>query len=486
MYQVIVGTGDLAYALAHLFHINNTNDSGNFLEVTKPSLQESGKSFHETGVPLSPIDEALEHADIVILAIPAKALKSFVPNYIMALKDKVLIDCTNSSREGEDLESLVTNTNIRWVKAFNDLGAVDILTNKVTTKKRIVTKMCSPSKSAIEVARRLAQESFGIDVKVVPYSRYEDIARNQNSIGQQWAHSAYILIVIFVLTEFYACWRYNVEKGYEWFHLPMQVTNKAICWTAITGFALTQLPGVIARIGNYFRSNLSDLSPTLKWALQLRKELGILSLWFLGLHILMSMILFNPAYYGKFFIDPTANTSKMNVIGETSFLFATVGSMFYFILGLASLPSVSSNMTNQQWQLIYGPLAWAALAFGTSHVIIMGFKGWDDHLQDEWPGGMPPITLTSVLIPMLVLFLKVIEIGLFLTSSLCRRSIPKSDDDMQYIRTVIQAGSLHVGGNDSGNDSDGTHSSGKSKSTCSTVSVKMLGNFECEIVEDQV
>jgi hypothetical protein len=51
-------------------------------------------------------------------------------------------------------------------------------------------------------------------------------------------------------------------------------------------------------------------------------------------------------------------------------------------------------------QFVYGPLAWTALLFGTIHVLIMGVKGWDD--QEKWPGNLPPITLTSTLIPMLV------------------------------------------------------------------------------------
>ena len=134
--------------------------------------------------------------------------------------------------------------------------------------------------------------------------------------------------------------------------MVIQVTNKAICWTSITGFALTQLPGVLARMYNIVQNgNLGTLPSPLKWALGLRKHLGLVSLWFLGLHILMSTILFNPAYYGKFYIDPTAPTSKMNVIGETSFFFATIGTMLYAILGVASLPAVGTNMSSRQWHV---------------------------------------------------------------------------------------------------------------------------------------
>lgn len=221
---LIVGTGDLAYALAHLFHINNSSLSGNFLEVTKVPIRARGKTFHETGVPVVPLGEALNHADVVILAIPASALKSFVPNYIMALKDKILVDCTNSRRKNEDLDSLVRNTGIRWVKAFNDLGASDILSNKAAAKRKILTKACSPSKGVIEIISRIAEQSFGLDVKMVPYEQYPELVMSQNSLGQEWMYAATIMLGIFVLTELYAVFRYNVFKGYEWFHLPIQVS----------------------------------------------------------------------------------------------------------------------------------------------------------------------------------------------------------------------------------------------------------------------
>lgn len=204
---------------------------------------------------------------------------------------------------------------------------------------------------------------------------------------------------------------YNVHKGYDWFHLPLQVTNKAICWTALTGFALSQVPGILARMSNTIHGN--SLHTKAKWLrnfLKLRKQLGLLSLWFLLVHVIMSLLLFSPAYYGKFFISPKAAATKMNSIGENSMLFAVLGTAFYVIMGLCSLPSIGVQMTNKQWQLVYGPLAWVALAFGTIHVLIMGVKGWND--QHKWPGNLPPITLTSTVFPLFVMWLKLVQVCL--------------------------------------------------------------------------
>lgn len=155
-----------------------------------------------------------------------------------------------------------------------------------------------------------------------------------------------------------------------------------------------------------FGNTLRNKPTWLHRFLELRKHMGIMSLWFLVIHILMSMILFNPGYYSKFFLTKDG-ASKMNSIGENSFLFATLSTGLYLILGICSLPSVGTEMTSKQWQLVYGPLAWIALAFGTIHVLIMGVKGWND--QEGWPGNLPPITLTSTMVPLAVLFLKLLQ-----------------------------------------------------------------------------
>lgn len=39
-------------------------------------------------------------------------------------------------------------------------------------------------------------------------------------------HLMIILLVIFNLAEIYVIVRYNHWKGYDWFHLPLQVTNR--------------------------------------------------------------------------------------------------------------------------------------------------------------------------------------------------------------------------------------------------------------------
>jgi predicted dinucleotide-binding enzyme len=212
VYVAIIGTGDFAHGIAHLFRNYNSESSGNVLAVTKPGL-EKGKSsgslgsFHKTGAPLVDFEEALWRADAIILAIPAAALKAFVTDNIQHLKDKILIDATNSTVRGEDLDAMLCMTNIRWVKAFNDIGAVDVLLNKPYGKNKIASKMCSSHVKSLAVVKKFGETSLGLDVKVIPYGRYADIVMHQNSLGEEWMKAALIMVIILVLTEIYAIMR---------------------------------------------------------------------------------------------------------------------------------------------------------------------------------------------------------------------------------------------------------------------------------------
>jgi len=203
---VIIGTGDHAYGLAHLFSIND--DNKNFLEVTKKQgLEAGGSYFHDTNVSLADFDEALDRADIVILAIPAKILKFFVQENYAQLKGKILVDATNSPHAGEDLNTLLSVTDVRFVKAFNDIGAVDALTRKPHGKNKIPTKMCSPNAGALEVVKDFAETSMGLDVKVIPYSKYNEIAIHQDSLGKEWIVATIVMLITFAL-----CMVYNIVR----------------------------------------------------------------------------------------------------------------------------------------------------------------------------------------------------------------------------------------------------------------------------------
>jgi predicted dinucleotide-binding enzyme len=192
---LIIGTGDMAHALCHMFQNHNYKPSEHCLAVSKPGLsREFLKSYlglHDTGVPLVQLEEAIHISDIIALAIPATALKEFLGKHFDSMRNKILVDVTNSSVRGEDLQAMLGLTDTAWVKAFNDDGAIDLLLDKPHSKKKVVTTVCGSNLEAVQDVKRFAEEAMGFAVKIVPCELYQKIAMHQNSLGDDWVHAAY-------------------------------------------------------------------------------------------------------------------------------------------------------------------------------------------------------------------------------------------------------------------------------------------------------
>jgi Ferric reductase like transmembrane component len=170
----------------------------------------------------------------------------------------------------------------------------------------------------------------------------------------------------------------------------------------------------------YYRDTLRTKPRWLRVCLAVRKHVGVLSLWFMVVHIIGSVMFFNEAYLPKFFADPKAYSSKMNWMGEVSFSSAVWATGFYLIMGVCSLPSVAPAMTSRQFKFVFGPLAWIALLVVTlGHVVPQGCQSWDD--RSKWYGNYPQITLTSTILPMFVIFFKIVQVLLWYVISACSK-----------------------------------------------------------------
>ena len=77
------------------------------------------------GAPLAPIGDAVQDADVVVLAIPGGAVAGTVGEYGAALDGKTIVDATNNMGGGApDSRAAITAAvpNVRYVRAFNTLG----------------------------------------------------------------------------------------------------------------------------------------------------------------------------------------------------------------------------------------------------------------------------------------------------------------------------------------------------------------------------
>jgi len=200
----------------------------------------------------------------------------------------------------------------------------------------------------------------------------------------------FISLVIFLAVSAYAVIRYNVIKGTPWTELPLFISNKAISLSAIIFIVLSYALGSMARFWP------GIFVP----ALNFRKFFGLLGFGLAAIHGLISLLIFTPAYYPKFF----SSAGKLNLIGELSMLFGVLAFFVFSLVAISSISAVANSMGQEHWLKIqrFGYLGLFLVFF---HVFVMGFEGWMN--PAGWPGGLLPISLVAAIVIALGLLLRV-------------------------------------------------------------------------------
>lgn len=170
----------------------------------------------------------------------------------------------------------------------------------------------------------------------------------------------------------YAIVRYNVFKGVPWEQLPVYVSNKAI---ALVGLLLIGLSRVVQDKAR-------------------RKGLGLAGAGFVAVHVLLSLMLAGPEYF------PSLYTAAGQMTGNAalSMLAGALGSGA--LLWLFHSTKVRPPEGQPRTSLVPG-LGRLLLLFTAVHVALIGVDGWLD--LASWPGSLPPITLLSFAIAVLLL-----------------------------------------------------------------------------------
>lgn len=183
--------------------------------------------------------------------------------------------------------------------------------------------------------------------------------------------------------------RYNIIKGLPYNTIPLYVSNKAIALTALFFIVFSYALGSLARFWRFFVPYLA-----------LRKNFGLIGFGFAAVHSVISLLLFTPAYYPKFFTPMGTLTTE----GMLSILFGVLAFIIFSIVAIASIPSVEATLGYKKWQMIQRT-GYVGLLIVMLHVIFMGWKGWL-HPAD-WQG-MLPMSLIAFLLIFIVLFLRLV------------------------------------------------------------------------------
>ena len=192
-------------------------------------------------------------------------------------------------------------------------------------------------------------------------------------------------------TFLYAAIRYNIIKGVAWEHFPLFISNKAIALASVAFIALSYMLGPLAR---FWPQTMVPLLPA-------RKFFGLLGFGLGAVHGLMSLLLFTPANYPKFFLAD----GTLNVTGELSMVFGIFSLLIFTAVALTSLPSIAASLKVDQWQFVQR-LGYAGLTLVLLHVITMGLEGWLK--PATWPGRLLPISLVAAIIIAAALLLRII------------------------------------------------------------------------------
>ena len=406
---VVVGSGDKAHGLAHMYECNAKKGCCDFI-FTEPLPTQVYAPFNEY-VSIEPFPEAIKNADIVILAIPSYAIESFLIQNFSLLKDScILVDLTNANKDKKDLKGALAALEIdfdRWVKAFNDTGAIQELQHKAESKTKIATNVCGPNEDSVSQVVAFA-ELLGFLAKAVPFDQFRDLRVSQDTIGWEWKHSTFFMVVLFLLVFTYVVIQVHERPNFEWYTLLARHSSKMFAWTSVYGFAFSLLPGTLIRLIQQIRT--SFVPPRiLTWGCEIRKHVGLLSLYFLFLHACMMLLLFGSEYFGFLLTE-----GHMEWNDEASMLTAVLSTSLFIITGIASLPSVGNAMNKAQFMLVFGPVVWGALALGVMHIMFLGVPSWTESPRSKyaWAGDMPPVTLMSSVFPLFILLIKFVQVVL--------------------------------------------------------------------------
>lgn len=186
----------------------------------------------------------------------------------------------------------------------------------------------------------------------------------------------------------YAIVRYNVLSDVAWTHLPLYVVNKS---AALAGIVLVALAYLVGKLFGGAHGSERVRSKA--------KFLGLAGFSMITVHVLMAMVLLNPAYFEKFY----AASGKFNLTGEMTFLFGVLAYGCLLFPAIATLPFMYDALGMGRW-LRSQHMGYVALGLACGHTFSMGYRGWVD--VAGWPGWMPPITLLGFLCALLALAVK--------------------------------------------------------------------------------
>lgn len=400
----IIGSGHLAHAIAKLSKLNHLQETDEFMVLTRSA----GKINHRLyDCPIRQLHRVeLLNSDIVIVAIPAEKAVEWVEKNQENLANKIVVDCSNQVGNGKQINQLLKAQNSKVVKAFTKINVFHILDDAFSvTETSAEMPIASDDMEALSQVSDLISK-LGFQPKLFRSLEISSQMEEKNfEYFTKWQVPIIFSGFVWLGFNLYAIFERNILAGHTFFFQLLQNINVAFSSTSLALF------GVVYGLGAYaiFKQHITgkkisaESDPTLVKLLNWRKQLGLVAMFDLLGHLIISLLLFGSSYY-KYFSDPTG----IILTAAISLLCGIVSYLIFTVTGITSLPSVGQDLGMMEWRTVQSYLGWGAMLLAVAHVAFMGFGS----LLITTAGGLtlPSTFLLSIIIPSVAIFQKAINL----------------------------------------------------------------------------
>ncbi|MCK5906150.1 MAG: hypothetical protein KAG37_01085 [Flavobacteriales bacterium] len=186
-----------------------------------------------------------------------------------------------------------------------------------------------------------------------------------------------IIVVTSLLSLIYVVVRYHIAGDVPWKDFPFFILNKGI---SLSAFILLTI--------NFTVSPLSNLGVKVsKGWVNSTATLGFASFILVFAHVFISVMIFNPQYYSKFF----ETDGTLTLFAGLSMLAGVITLMTVWVYNISFKTNLRDDkgfikiITSRNFLLL-------TMLFGGIHLFFMGFKGW---LNPAGWNGIPPVSLVA-------------------------------------------------------------------------------------------
>ncbi|XP_061095053.1 metalloreductase STEAP2-like [Conger conger] len=287
----------------------------------------------------------------------------------------------------------------------------------VTNQEEAAVYVCGNSVEARQQVAELARRLHFVPVDMGTLSSAREIENMPLHLFSPWRGPVLATVSLSILFFIYSFVRdivhpYVRSQQSNFYKIPVEIVNKTLPVVAITLLALVYLAGLLAAGHQlYYRTKYRRFPHWLEDWLQCRKQFGLLSFFFAGVHVLYSLCL--PLRRSERYLVLNTAFQQVRADVESSWneeevwrveMYLSFGIMslgLLSLLALTSIPSVNSALNWREFSFIQSTLGYIALLIATFHALLFG---WRRAFQPEsYRFYLPPSFVVALVLPVTVI-----------------------------------------------------------------------------------